>query len=140
MPILATHENEKNRDLLRALDTEAGPSLDRSERSTADSSWSLLEGEADLALTSPLVFAQREADLVLLSGACVAATGATGELLLQFRQGLRDISTVGFYGDVGTDTMLAEVILKEKYHMHPRFFQMKRDPAEALAAVDALLF
>ncbi|MDT8323189.1 MAG: MqnA/MqnD/SBP family protein [Bacteroidota bacterium] len=140
MPILSTQEHERNRALLEVLDSELGPSLDRREQSPADSAWKLLEGELDLALVSPLVFAQREGDLTLLHGACVAATGATGEVVLQFRQGLREINTVGFYGDAGLDAMLAEIILKEKYRVHPRFFQMTREPAEALAAVDALLY
>lgn len=140
MPILSTQEHDRNRALLHMLDSELGPVLDRIEQSPADSAWKLLEGEIDLALVSPLVFAQREGDLTLLDGACVAATGATGEIILQFRQGLREISTVGFYGDTGLDTMLAEIVLKEKYRMHPRFFPMTREPAEALAAVDALLY
>ncbi len=140
MPILSAQEHDRNRSLLEAMDRELGPSLDRIEQSPADSAWKLLEGEIDLALVSPLVFAQREGDLAVLNGACVAATGATGEITLQFRQGLREISTVGFYGDPGLESMLAEVILKEKYRLHPRFFQMTRPPSEALAAVDALLY
>lgn len=140
MPTLSTQENDRNRALLAALDHEFGPALDRIELSPADSAWKLLEGEVDLALVSPLVYAKREGDLTLLAGACVAATGATGEILLQFRQGLRDISTVGIYGEPGIESMLTEVILKEKYHLNPRFFPMTREPSEALAAVDALLY
>ncbi|MCB2203807.1 hypothetical protein KQI65_03595 [bacterium] len=140
MPVLSTQEHKRNRDLLRAFEMEAGPMLDRIEQQPADTAWKLLEGEVDMALASPLLFAQREGDLVIMPGACVAATGETGEVLLQFRKGLREISSVGYYGEPGIDTMLAEVILKEKYRMYPRFFPMKQEPGEALAAVDALLF
>lgn len=140
MPILVAHEHDRNRALLAAIEAEGAPALERRDLSPADVEWQLLEGEADIALASPLTFAKREADLSILSGACVAATGATGEILLQFRSGLRHIETVGFYGEPGLETMLTEVILKEKYGMHPRFFPMKRSPEQALAAVDALLF
>lgn len=140
MPILTAKENLRNHLLLEAIDLETGPLLERLSLSGADVEWKLLEGEADIALASPLVFAKREGDLVILAGACVAATGATGDILLQFNTGLRRIQTVGFYGEPGLETMLTEIILKEKYGMHPRFFPMQRAPREALAAVDAVLF
>jgi len=140
MPFLAANENLRNHALLEAIDSETGPLLERLSLSCADVEWKLLEGEADIALASPLVFAKREGDLAILSGACVAAAGATREILLQFNTGLRRIRTLGFYGEPGLETMLTEIILKEKYGMHPRFFPMQRSPEEALAAVDAVLF
>lgn len=140
MPILTAQEHARNRDLLAAIDAEAGPGYERLDQSPDDVAWKFLEGEADLALASPLVFAKREGDLAMLSGACVAAAGATDEIILQFNTGLRRIDTVGYYGEPGLETMLTEIILKEKYGMHPRFFPMKREPGSALAAVDAVLF
>jgi len=140
MPILTAQEHARNRVLLDAIDVEAGPGYERLDQSRDDVEWKFLEGEADLALASPLVFAKREGDLALLAGACVAATGATDEIILQFNTGLRRIDTVGFYGEPGLETMLTEIVLKEKYGMHPRFFPMKREPGSALAAVDAMLF
>ena len=140
MPILTAQEHARNRDLLTAIDAEAGGAYERLDEAPDEVEWKFLEGEADLALTSPLVYAKREGDLALLSGPCVAATGATDEIILQFNTGLRRIDTVGYYGEPGLETMLTEIILKEKYGMHARFFPMKREPDSALAAVDAVLF
>lgn len=140
MPILTAREHDRNRALLEAVDSFAAGSIERTTHSIADTSWNLLEGEVDMALASPLLFSQREADLVLLEGACVAAIGATGELRLQFRQGLRQFQTVGFYGTPGVDTMLAEIILREKYRMRARFVAVQQPPEQALDTVDALLF
>ena len=140
MPILTAQEHARNHALLAAIDVEAGPGYERLDQDRDEVEWKFLEGEADLALASPLVFAKREGDLALLAGACVAASGATDEIVLQFNTGLRRIDTVGFYGQPGLETMLTEIILKEKYGMHPRFFPIKREPGSALSAVDAVLF
>ena len=140
MPILTAREHDRNRALLEAVDSFAAGSIERTMHSLADMSWNLLEGEVDMALAAPLLYSRREADLVLLQGACVAAVGATGELQLQFREGLRQFRTVGFYGTPGMETMLAEIVLREKYRMRPRLVAVQQPPAEALAAVDALLF
>jgi predicted solute-binding protein len=140
MPTLSTRHHARNQDLLEALDRVSEGSIEHMIQNDAEIQWNFLEGEVDIALASPLLFAKREADLVLLEGACVAALGATGELRMQFRQGLRNITSVGYYGAPGIETMLAEIILKEKYKMHPRFLPVKHAPAEAIAMVDALLF
>ena len=66
MPFLAANENLRNHALLEAIDSETGPLLERLSLSCADVEWKLLEGEADIALASPLVFAKREGDLSLI--------------------------------------------------------------------------
>lgn len=144
MPTFAARYHENNRILLEELQRVSGPGLDMHDLADSDASWKLQESETDLALLSPLFFGKRESDLALLGGACVAAVGATGEWLLHFQAGLRSIRTVGYFGERGMPTILAEIILKEKYGMHPRMQQLPAPSAATpldalLSTVDALL-
>lgn len=144
MPTFAARYHENNRILLEELQRVSGPGLDAHDLADADASWKLQESETDLALLSPLFFGKRESDLALLGGACVAAVGATGEWLLHFHAGLRSIRTVGYFGERGMPTILAEIVLKEKYGMHPRMQPLPAPSAAVpldalLATVDALL-
>ncbi len=139
MASLVTQKHEYNQSLLDALQQAMGPTLDLRDLPASETAWTLLESEADLALASPLLYGQREGDMTILGGACVAAVGATGEWLLHFHEGLRSIDTVGYYGERGMHTIVAEIILKEKYGMQPRLLQVKAGAEEAMASVDALL-
>lgn len=136
---LVYHRSGRNGALAEAVRraAEGGITLDDELPSRVD--WLLLEQQADTALASPLLYGQREGDLVLLPGACLAASGATEDVYLHFREGLKTIETLGYYGDTDIDTMLAQVILKEKYGMAPRLVRLTQSPAEALTVVDALL-
>jgi predicted solute-binding protein len=144
MPSLVARYHEHNRRLLEELQLAAGPGMEMRDLTPTEASWTLLESETDLGLISPLLFGKRESDLALMGGACVAAVGATAEWLLHFRSGLRSIDTVGYFGDRGMPSILAEILLKEKYGMFPRMQQLPM-PTEALpatallASVDAVL-
>ena len=144
MPSLAAHFTDRNRHLLEALSHEAGATLIPRNCETGEAEHLLEESETDVALVSPLFFGRRESDLALLGGACVAAVGATGEWLLHFHRGLRDIRTVGYFGLPGMETMLAEILLREKYGMSPRMQRLPEPSASRPAgmlfdSVDALL-
>ena len=144
MATIVARYHDHNRRLLEELQLAAGPVLTMEDLTASEASWSLAESMTDLALVSPLFFGKRESDVALMGGACVAAVGATGEWLLHFHRGLRSIGTVGYFGERGMATILAEIILKEKYGMHPRLQQLPT-PADAAASralfdsVDALL-
>ncbi|MBE0644089.1 MAG: hypothetical protein IH600_08415 [Bacteroidetes bacterium] len=139
MPSFVTQTHEYNRALLDAIAQAMGPTLDLRDLPPSETAWTLLESEADMALASPLLYGQREGDMAILGGACVAAVGATGEWLLHFHEGLQSIETVGFYGERGLHTIVAEIVLKEKYGMKPRLLQVHGPAEEAMSLVDALL-
>ncbi len=139
MASLVTHYHDYNRPLLDALAERMGPALDLRDMPAVDTAWTLLASEADLGLVTPLLLGQRESDMAILGGACVAAVGATGEWLLYFREGLRSIETVGYFGERGIHTIVAEIVLKEKFGLRPRMLRVKGDATQALASVDALL-
>ncbi|MFZ1730325.1 MAG: MqnA/MqnD/SBP family protein [Bacteroidota bacterium] len=139
MSILVTQYHDHSRALIDALALAMGPTLEPRDLPASEVAWALFESEADLALASPLLYGQRESDMTLLGGACVAAVGATGEWLLHFNSGLHSIQTVGFFGERGMPTMLAEIVLKEKFGMAPKLLQVGGDAQQALATVDALL-
>lgn len=139
MATLVTQINEHNRVLIDALALSMGPMLTLRDMPASEAAWTLFESEADFALASPLLYGQRESDMTLLGGACVSAVGATGEWLLHFNSGLHSIETVGYFGERGMSTMLAEIVLKEKFGMAPRLLQVSGEAQQALASVDALL-
>lgn len=144
MPTLAAHSTGHNRHLLDALHRVAGATLTLRDCSAGEVDHLLAESETDVALVSPLFFGKRESDLALLGGACVAAVGATNEWLLHFHRGLRDIRTIGYFGESGMEAMLAEILLREKYGMSPRLQRLPEpsnmhSAATLFGSVDALL-
>jgi len=140
MNSVAYNAHDRNRGLMSELLSGSAGRLQISSLVPSELTWAFLEGEIDIVLASPLLYGRRAADLVLLPGACLAATGATGEVMLRFNAGLGEIATLGHYGEANLDTMLAQVLLKEKYGMMPRLLRVTRPPDQVLAEVDALLF
>ncbi|MCZ7554975.1 MAG: hypothetical protein M5R41_01060 [Bacteroidia bacterium] len=136
---LVYHRSGRNGELIEAVRRAAEDGITLHEALPAHVDWMLLEQQADAALASPLLYGQREGDLVLLPGASLTASGATADVFLHFREGLKTIATLGYYGEADINTMLAQVILKEKYGMAPRLSRLTQPPAEALTVVDALL-
>ncbi len=139
MRSLVYHKQDRNDGLVAAV-LQAGEGAISATDEPADRiEWLLLEHQADIALTSPLLFGKREGDLVLLPGACLTAGGSTNDVQLYFREGLRSIETLGYYGAPGIDTMLAQIVLKEKYGMKPRLQPVTQLHIDALTTVDALV-
>ncbi len=95
--------------------------------------------ECPVALVHPLVFARRSAEHFLLPGTAVSAVGATGDVVLAFRTGLRDISTIAHAPDMRGETVITGIVLKEKYGMAPRFIEVPTLTAETVAASDAFI-
>lgn len=99
----------------------------------------LREMETDLAVVSPGAYGERETDLAILPGACVAAVGATGDLLLHFHPGLRDFTRIAYSGPEGLDLILLRIVLAEKYGLQPEFLRVDGDLAAMLSKADAAL-
>jgi predicted solute-binding protein len=140
MLTLALSPEGFNAPLIEAIASHLGESvLMRSYQRAFDAEWQLREGECDLALVSPLVFAYQQADFSFVPDAAIAAVSATGDLLLVFKPGLHHFETLAVRAADGIDAMLAQIILREKFHMHPRSILYKDSPEQALESCDAVL-
>jgi predicted solute-binding protein len=138
--ILAYSSEQFNECIIQALSTHAGGALSLSavER-PFDAEWQLREGDCDVALVSPLIYSTQEADFTLVPDAAITAMSATGDLLLVFNPGLHDFSTVAVRSIGNIDSILAQIVLREKYDMQPRVVEYRGTPQEALHACDAVL-
>jgi predicted solute-binding protein len=139
MTSLVYQKTRENDRIVQEAGRLLGDGMQAHDDSPERVEWLLLEHQADVALTSPLLYGKRQSDIVLLPGACLLAGGATGDVFLHFRAGLHSIETLGYYDETNIDTMLAQVLLQEKYGMTPRLLRMSQTPVEALSTVDALL-
>ncbi len=139
MTSLVYHRSHRNSNLAAEVQLAGEGSIALVDEQPARVDWMLLEHQAEAALASPLLYGKREGDLVLLPGACLTASSATGDVFMHFREGLKTIATLGYYDEPDIDTMLAQVILKEKYGMAPRLVKVTQAAEVALTTVDALL-
>ena len=104
-----------------------------------EAAWSMLEMECDAAVVSPVVYARKQKELVMLDGACVAEFGATGDVMLYFKPGLHHISKIITIDMQETDILLTKIVLSEKYRMEPEFIPMETTVMEAIQHADGVL-
>ncbi len=101
--------------------------------------WRLRENACDAAFVSPVTYALSEGEVSLVGGAVCASVGAMHEALLVFRGGLERIATLAVPATGTLDSMLAQIVLREKYDMHPVVTVSQAPWREALATHEAVL-
>lgn len=133
------------------LDSWNGPLLDALAREmsggapaiacvpAADAAWQLLEQQVTMGLVHPLVAGRNTAELSLIERAGIFAVGPTGDSLLVFNPGLRDFSSIGVRALDDPDSILASVVLREKFDMSPVLRQYDGPIDDALRLCDAVL-
>lgn len=96
----------------------------------------LLRGEADIAFTSPLDFANAlgVVDFAFVPGLSITTRGFAGLLKLVFNKGLVSFDTIAVKDPRDAQTVVALMILAEKHDIEPRIIEV---PAEA--SLDAML-
>ena len=96
--------------------------------------------DLDAAPLSPIDYARRSAEYLIVPNICVSSKTGNGTILLHFRKGLRKINTVA--ADIGltSELVLAKIVLTEKYDTNPQFIPMGPDVPMMLAKADAALF
>lgn len=104
-----------------------------------DAEWNLLEMGCDFGVLSPIGYTQHPQDIKLFKGACIAAYGATNDTNLLFKPGLRELKTVTYIDVPRSEQILAEIVLREKYKMNPRFHPFQGTVEDALRSADAVL-
>ncbi|MBL0332011.1 MAG: hypothetical protein IPP08_12550 [Chlorobiota bacterium] len=83
----------------------------------------LLNGEADIAIASPLDFLNSRETLstLIISSVGVISKGFSSISKLIFKSGLKEISTFSFKESNFYERLISEIILSEKFDFHPEF-------------------
>jgi predicted solute-binding protein len=100
----------------------------------------LRERELDAALLSPLDFARESSDYRIVRGSAVSSPGADGSIVLVFREGVEQVTTLAADPTSFAEIVLARIILAEEFDLHPRIVPAATgSPAELLRHADAAL-
>jgi len=91
------------------------------------------------ALLTPIDYARDSSANLIVPGAIVASHGPTGPVTLQFRHGLRSLSTIAVDPSSANEVILARVILAEEFGSFPSIVPVLGSPEAMLAKADAAL-
>ncbi len=103
----------------------------------------IVEGRADIVLTSPLEYARSLGvlDLAMAPGIGISTEGFAGLVTLVFNKGLVDLHTMSVKGRDAYEAAIARVILSEKHDIEPTIVQAAPDASleDMLAVADMAL-
>lgn len=104
---------------------------------------SIMTGTAEIALTTPIEYAQHlgAIDYALVPGVAIMTTGFAGLLRVAFKKGLVSIDTLAVKKPMSSEALVARVVLSEKYDLEPRLVAMPERATleEMIASADAAL-
>ncbi|MBP1678229.1 MAG: mqnA [Bacteroidetes bacterium] len=91
------------------------------------------------ALLTPIDYARDSSAYLVVPGAIVASHGPTGPVTLQFRHGLRSVSTIAVDPSSANEIILARIVLAEEFGSFPSVVPVQGPAAAMLARADAAL-
>jgi predicted solute-binding protein len=91
------------------------------------------------ALLTPIDYARDSSSYLVVPGAVVASHGPAGPVTLQFRHGLRAVSTIAVDPASANEIILARIVLAEEYGSFPSIVPVQGSAAAMLAKADAAL-
>ena len=91
------------------------------------------------ALLTPIDFARDSSAYLVVPGAVVASRGTRGPVTIQFRHGLRSVSTIAVDPSSANEIVLARIVLAEEFDSFPTVVAVQGAPAAMLAKAEAAL-
>ena len=91
------------------------------------------------ALLTPIDYARESSAYLVVPGAVVASHGPNGPVTLQFRHGLRSVSTIAVDPSSANEIILARVVLAEEFGSFPSVVPVQGSAAAMLEKADAAL-
>jgi predicted solute-binding protein len=91
------------------------------------------------ALLTPIDFAREASTYLVVPEAVVASDGPSGPVTLQFRHGLRSVSTLAVDPSSANEIILARLILSEEFGSSPSLVPVIGPPNAMLSKADAAL-
>ena len=87
---------------------------------TAWNAIQLREQTLDAAFLSPIDYARESSEYSILPGIAVSTKQATGTIVLHFREGIRNISTLAVDPSSTSEIVLATILLGEEFDIRPK--------------------
>lgn len=99
----------------------------------------LRERELDAAFLTPIDYARESSEYQIVPAIAVSSCQGNDTIVLHFREGLRDISTLAVNPSSTSEIILAKILLAEKFDVEPTFLPVSGSLADLLAKGDAAL-
>ena len=99
----------------------------------------LLQDELDGAFLSPFEYAKNFSELKIVKDVCVASYDESGIIELHFGDNLRDLKTLAINPESGSETVLAKLLLTEKFDISPQLIAVQQIVPEVLKKSDSAL-
>jgi predicted solute-binding protein len=140
MPKISIHTSDRTHSLVKAIESQLGDTnVELLVRTAKEAQWVFSNADSEYALVSPLEYAAHQSDYSILTGACVSAVSATADILLVINKGLKTIGSLAVAGDSEFETVLAQIVLKEKFGLAPVIRSLSADILSSLHMHDAVL-
>lgn len=93
----------------------------------------------DASYISPIEYAWNASEYLILPESAVVSSAGNNSLLLYFRRGVHDVTTLAVPPTSASDIVLAKILLAERFDIYPRFIPVAGDVDAMLAKADAAL-
>ena len=108
-----------------------------SHANITDTAEQLRQGSIELGIIPSIEYARRKETWNLIPGLCVSAKGSLKTSQLFFKKGLKKINKIAVDHNAGSNSILLQILMREKYQLDPEYLLMSPNLDDMLEKADA---